>query len=202
MTKTVAGVVTEVRKVNYSFTNSDGEDQSMTDNKITVETTEGRKVTASKHTKASTQFDVPVGTEVQMTYEETTKNFKGKPFVSKKVTQFTMLNQNPTTKSVVEKEVKSTVTAVKSQTASVDWAAKDLSMEVSGLLQAIISHHGLDSKTEERLRTALTLKRTVAKDYADGKVPVTKTKSTPKAEEYEEEKVDVQDGEECPFDLE
>ncbi len=41
---------------------------------------------------------------------------------------------------------------------------KDISMEVSGLLQAIITREGLDSETEGKLRTALGLKRRVAQE--------------------------------------
>lgn len=42
--------------------------------------------------------------------------------------------------------------------------SKDTSMEVSGLLQAIIQHHGLNADTESKLRHALNLKRNVARD--------------------------------------
>lgn len=42
--------------------------------------------------------------------------------------------------------------------------SKDLSMEVSGLLQAIITKHGLGTDTEELLRTSLRLKRAVASE--------------------------------------
>lgn len=60
-------------------------------------------------------------------------------------------------KTVEKSETKNTST--KGSGVSVPVTTRDISMEVSGLLQAIINHHGLSNDTEGRLREALQIKR-------------------------------------------
>jgi hypothetical protein len=96
-----------------------------------------------------------VGQSVKVFYNE---NGKYKNIVSLGVAK----------KAVTTKTTKSAPWATKETTQTttqlITPSSKDISMEVSGLLQAIITHHGLDGDTSTRLRTALKLKREVASE--------------------------------------
>lgn len=206
MMQTVTGTVTKV--VSKPFVSSYG---SKVGHTITVQDQNGVSVQATLNTEPTTQFDLQEGEQVNLTYETSTGISKktNKPYSINKVVSggLTKLNHVPNKKS--ESVASATLKPGNSQvttTGGTDWAAKDLSMEVSGLLQAIIQHHGLDDKTETRLRTALTLKRTVAQDYSKGNTPPlpkqTETKSTEETKTKKayaaQETIEADDF--CPFE--
>lgn len=169
MMKTVEGKIKNVTSKVFMAGGSGRPQTELVDNKITIETRTG-DVIVSRYTKPETNLALTEGDEVSITYEPTT-NSKGQ--VNNKVVQNGITKVNVSTVSTTENSAgpaptsNSTVVPVTTGQHT-DWAAKDISMEVSGLLQAIIQHHGLDSNTEHLLRTALTLKRQVAADVKNG----------------------------------
>lgn len=200
-------IVGKVTKVTTKSYNIDGLG-AMVENSITITAPDGYSVTVKKHTKKSTNFTLAEGTEVSAEYEEKERTTKeGETFIVRKVIErgLVLLNQPKTNTEEREAGVGVELAenrSKKTSTATVDWAAKDLSMEVSGLLQAIIAHHGFDKNTGTILRDALSLKRLVAAELKEGVSKVNKetearvTKAVTKAK-----KVEVTDDEECPFDL-
>ena len=177
---------------------------AMQSHKITVQAEDGVTATATKNTKKSTGFKLDVGTEVSMEYKTEEVNYNGKTFNVNKIIDkgLAILNQTKTAKPEAA-PTKASYKAVSTHPApGYDYAAKDLSMEVSGLLQAIIQHHGLDKTTGNKLREALALKRQIAGELKDGAFKYTEEKSsntTTKKGFKEEPKQSNDDS--CPFDL-
>lgn len=214
MSKKIIGVVTNVATKSY---NLDGIGQ-MNEHKITVQDAEGKKVTVKKSTKKDTPFSLSEGTEVQVTYVETERqNGSGETFLDRKIEKngLVLLNQakkdSPLQASTTSKANSSTTSA------GTDWAAKDLSMEVSGLLQALITtgsytnghstksastEHGITdqgfSQLETDLKRTLILKRNVARLSQEGKLTEEKASKV-----VAKKVVEVQDDDDdAPFDLE
>lgn len=171
---------------------------AMQSHKITVESADGTKATANKSTKKSTGFTLPIGTDVSMEYQDEEVTTDSGTFVTKRVVQngLVLLNQKKETNYYTTASSTSTYASIGNTTT--DWAAKDLSMEVSGLLQAIIQHHGFDKTTGTKLREALTLKRQVASEFREGSnAGSVKNETSKKKETISETTGD----DSCPFDL-
>ncbi len=120
------------------------------------------------------------GDNVNIVYTETTSSGKdGKTFTNRSINSIEVLGssvvstQSGSVQPALEPHIASTAapqtvsTHTKSSTVSQDTkhpVSKDTSMEVSGLLQALIHNQGLSAGTEEALREALRLKRKIASE--------------------------------------
>jgi len=179
----ITGKVTKVETSEYSHKALG----AMQQHKITVESDSGDKATASKHTKKSSQIKLPIGTDVEMSFEEQEVTMEnGNTFLVKKVTKdgLILLNQN--------KQEKNTAATVNS--------AQDIANSRSnGQRNGMITGKAVELAIS-RKDTSYSGLLAAAKDVAN----LAKAVEENKLEEKPAKKapvVEYSDDEECPFSL-